>query len=137
MKPGLETTIAWGDCDETGIVFFPNYFYWMDSAYHALLNRCGFNQRSLRKQFGAATPVVEINGRFLKSATYDEPLRIDIEIESWQNKTFRLRYRGYRDADLLFEGYDVRIWATVDPQTGRLKSAPIPEAFRAALSAHA
>jgi len=24
-----EFPIEWGDCDEAGIVFYPNYFYWL------------------------------------------------------------------------------------------------------------
>jgi acyl-CoA thioesterase FadM len=32
-----DVTVAWGDCDEAGIVFYPNDFYWFDSAFQALL----------------------------------------------------------------------------------------------------
>ena len=37
MASQLDVRIVWGDCDEQGIVFYPKYFYWMDSAFQALL----------------------------------------------------------------------------------------------------
>lgn len=33
----FETVVAWGDCDEAVVVFYPNYFYCMDSAFQAFL----------------------------------------------------------------------------------------------------
>ena len=29
----FEVRIVWGDCDEQGIVFYPTFFYWMDSTF--------------------------------------------------------------------------------------------------------
>jgi hypothetical protein len=52
-------TIEWGDCDEAGIVFYPNYFYWLDCAFQRLLRSQGLSQRELRRRFGAVTPIVE------------------------------------------------------------------------------
>jgi 4-hydroxybenzoyl-CoA thioesterase len=78
--------------------------------------------------------VLEITGRFLKSATYGEPLHVDAILDSWQNKTFRVKYVGRRNDDLLFEGHDVRVWAVRGPD-GKLKAMPIPDEFRAALGA--
>jgi len=41
MASQLDVRIVWGDCDEQGIVFYPRYFYWMDSAFQALLRDAG------------------------------------------------------------------------------------------------
>ena len=44
-------TIEWGDCDDAGIVFYPNYFRWFDNAFHHLLRQCGIGQRILVERF--------------------------------------------------------------------------------------
>ena len=52
MTSQFEVRIVWGDCDEQGIVFYPKYFYWMDSAFQALLRDAGQSVRGIREGFG-------------------------------------------------------------------------------------
>jgi YbgC/YbaW family acyl-CoA thioester hydrolase len=129
-----DVTVAWGDCDEAGIVFYPNYFYWLDSAFQALLRAHGLSQRSLRTRFGAlGTPIVEAGAKFLGPVTYEDVLRLEVCIARWGRKSFRVAYRGFKDGELVLEGFEARIWA-VPTESGRLTSAEIPAAIRAALS---
>ena len=37
----LSHEIAWGDCDDAGIVFYPHFFRWMDTAFHRWLRERG------------------------------------------------------------------------------------------------
>ncbi len=37
MSEAGVVTVEWGDCDETGIVFYPNYFCWFDCGFQRLL----------------------------------------------------------------------------------------------------
>ena len=75
-------TIEWGDCDEAGIVFYPNYFYWLDCAFQRLLRARGLSQRELRKRFGAVTPIVQAHCDFKAPARYDDVLDIDVDDRS-------------------------------------------------------
>ena len=66
----LDVRIVWGDRDEQGIVFYPKYFHWMDSAFQALLNDAGQSLRAMREGYGiVGIPIVDANARFLASAT--------------------------------------------------------------------
>ena len=72
MGSRFEVRIVWGDCDEQGIVFYPKYFYWMDSAFQSLLRDAGQSVRAMREGFGiVGIPIVEANARFLASATHE------------------------------------------------------------------
>jgi YbgC/YbaW family acyl-CoA thioester hydrolase len=134
MSFRYDVTVAWGDCDEAGIVFYPNYFYWFDSAFQALLRARGLSQRSIRARFGAlGTPIVEAGAKFLGPVTYDDVLRIEAGVERWGAKSFRVAYRGFKEGRLVLEGFEARVWA-VPGEAGGLKSAEIPAAFRTALS---
>ena len=73
MGSQLDVRIVWGDCDEQGIVFYPKYFYWMDSAFQALLRDAGQSLRAMREGYGiVGIPIVEANARFLASSTHEE-----------------------------------------------------------------
>ena len=123
-----EFTIEWGDCDEAGIVFYPNYFYWLDCTFQRLLRARGLGQRQTRDRFGAVTPLLDVALRFRAPVRYDEVLRIEAEITEWQERRFRIGYTLTSSERLIAEGHELRTWA-VQTDDG-LKGAPIAEEFR-------
>ena len=68
--------VQFGDCDPAGIVFFPNFSRWMDAASLSFFMQCGVPPwRELVKTRGiVGTPLLEINTKFVKAATYGETL---------------------------------------------------------------
>src|SRR5690625_8015647 len=78
-----ELTIAWGDCDDAGIVFYPNYFYWFDSTYHAWLRSLGSGLRDVRARWGAVTPLVDVAAPFRSVASYEDVLSIKPHLSEW------------------------------------------------------
>jgi YbgC/YbaW family acyl-CoA thioester hydrolase len=129
-------TIEWGDCDEAGIVFYPNYFYWFDCAFQRLLRDRGLSQRELRKRFGAVTPIVEAHSDFKAPARYDDVLDIEITVKRAGERRFRVDYRFSSKARLVGTGYEVRAWAQLKDD-GTIKSAPLSEEFMSMLDAAA
>lgn len=129
MTPTLETIIQFGDCDEVGIVFYPRYFYWMDSAFQGLLRSHGWSQRKLRAIFGTAgTPLVKATANFLAAATYEEVLTVSAGIVRWGNSSFEIAYKGAVGTHQVFEGSETRVWLI--PTGGKPKAGAIPEGFR-------
>jgi YbgC/YbaW family acyl-CoA thioester hydrolase len=123
-----EITVEWGDCDEAGIVFYPNYFYWLDCTFQRLLRSQNLGQRQNRAEFGAVTPLVDVSLQFKAPARYDDTLRIEATIAEWQERRFRIAYRIFSGEKIIAEGYEVRAWATMTDNG--LKGAPISEEFR-------
>lgn len=129
-------TIEWGDCDEAGIVFYPNYFYWFDCAFQRLLRDRGLSQRDLKKRFGAVTPIVEAHSDFKAPARYDDVLDIEITVQRAGDRRFRVDYRFSSQAKLIGTGYEVRAWAQLKDD-GTIKGAPLSEEFISMLGAAA
>jgi 4-hydroxybenzoyl-CoA thioesterase len=126
--------VCFGDCDPAGIVFFPNFSKWMDTASLAFFMACGVPPwRELVKTRGIiGTPLLEIHTRFLKPATYGETIEIHTTVEEWAIKTFRHRHVVRRGDDLLCEGTEVRAFCQRDPTNpDRIKAIPIPEDLKA------
>ncbi len=122
-------TVEWGDCDEAGIVFYPNYFYWFDCAFQRLLRSRGLSQRELKARFGAVTPLVEAGSRFRAPVRYDQELAVEARITDWEERRFRVGYTLRLADRVVVEGFEVRAWALVDP-SGRIAGAPIAGAFK-------
>lgn len=126
--------ICFGDCDPAGIVFFPNFSKWMDTASLAFFMACGVPPwRELVKTRGIiGTPLLEIHTKFLKPATYGETIEIHTSVEDWQAKTFRHRHLVKRGDVLLCEGTEVRAFCQRDADNpDRIRAIAIPEDIKA------
>jgi 4-hydroxybenzoyl-CoA thioesterase len=133
--------IHFGDCDPAGIVFFPNFSRWMDAASLAFFMECGLPPwRELIKTRGiVGTPLLEINTKFHKAATYGETILIDTWVEEWRAKVFVQMHRVTRvrgpSVDLICEGREVRAFVERDAQNpDRLRAVPVPEDIKALCS---
>ena len=130
--------VAFGDCDPAGIVFFPNFSRWMDTASLSFFMQCGVPPwRELVKTRGVVgTPLLEINTKFFKAATYGETLTITTHVEEWRAKVIvqvhRItRARADAGEDLICEGREVRAFVNRDAaDPDRLRAMPVPEDIR-------
>jgi 4-hydroxybenzoyl-CoA thioesterase len=133
-----DVEVTFGDCDPAGIVFFPNFSRWMDTASLAFFMQCGVPPwRELVKTRGiVGTPLLEINTKFIKSATYGERLRVTTHVAEWRAKVIVQMHRITRSRadggeDLICEGREVRAFVRRDEHDpDRLRAIPVPEDIR-------
>lgn len=134
MVHRLDFHVFFGDCDEAGIVFYPRFFVWFDNAFGDWTRILGLSQRSLREKFNMyATPIVDAGATFRSPARYDDLLSVHAAVVDWKERSFRVAYRAMRGDTLIAEGFEVRVFVRKDAD-GRFKSAPVPAAFREAMS---
>ncbi|QQO13638.1 acyl-CoA thioesterase [Bradyrhizobium diazoefficiens] len=122
-------TIEWGDCDEAGIVFYPNYFYWFDCTYQRWLRRLGLSQRELKRRFAGVTPLVNVGAQFVGPARYDDELVIRADVAEWQERRFRIDYKLSVGTVQVATGFEQRAWAHVT-DAGGLRGASVPAEFK-------
>lgn len=129
----MDIEIAWGDCDDAGIVFYPHFFRWMDTAFHKWLRVLGSSHRDITRDLGLiGLPIVEANAQFRSPVSYDETLVVGVRIEQWMPRRFKVAYRGARpDGTIVFDGHEVRAPAARDAATGRLTGRDIGPDFKA------
>jgi len=127
-----DRVIEWGDCDAAGIVFYPNYFRWIDGCFHAMCRASGFDQMTMMRDHGlVGTPLVSSSLNFRSPGRYHDELRVTATITRMGGSGLTVDYRLTIADRLVAEGQEVRaVAAEVD---GRLRSVPIPDAIRAAL----
>jgi 4-hydroxybenzoyl-CoA thioesterase len=124
--------VEFGDCDPAGIVWFPNFFRWIDAASRHFFAECGVPrwEETARTLGVIGTPLVDTHTRFVKAASYGDTLQIAVRITEWRDKSFVQTYRVLRGDELILECEEVRIFAA-KREGGGIRAVPIPPAIRA------
>jgi len=126
--------VEFGDCDPARIVWFPNFFRWIDHASRHFFIECGVPPwHETEKTLGViGTPIVDSHSRFLKTATYGDELTIEVSVPEWRGKSFVQRYRCMRGEDVIMECDEVRIFAgRKEGDAEAIRALPIPQEIRA------
>lgn len=127
-----KVNVEFGDCDPAKIVWFPNYFKWLDAASRYFFVQCGVpSWKETEKTIGVlGTPLVDIRTKFIKTASYGDQLDVHVGVSEWRNTSFVMDYKIYRGDDLILEAQDVRVFAafceTDNADHPRIRAVPIP-----------
>ncbi|WP_087743242.1 MULTISPECIES: acyl-CoA thioesterase [unclassified Acidovorax] len=136
----FEQRVEFGDCDPVGIVWFPNYFRWLDAASRHFFISCGVPpwRTTLAERGIVGTPLVSSNANFSSPVSYDDVLLIETEVREWGKKSFVQHHRVLRLSNsgeapqLVMQADETRVFAGY--QEGRLRAIPIPEDYLALCS---
>ena len=134
MKETIYTLrVEFGDCDPARIVWFPNFFRWIDAASRHFFAECGVATWSeTERTLGViGTPLVDTRAQFIKTASYGDVLQIHTSIPEWRGKSFVQRHRVQRGAELIMKCDEVRIFAAaLENETPGIRAVPIPDEIR-------
>jgi 4-hydroxybenzoyl-CoA thioesterase len=123
-------TIEWGDCDPAGIVFYPRYFAMFDASTAALFQAAlGMPKIAWTRKFGIlGIPMVDTRATFSIPSAYGDEVVIESRVTAFRRSAFDVTHRLLKaDGALGVEGFETRVWTLRDAESGRIRSAPIPE----------
>lgn len=124
----LKREIEWGDCDPAGIVFNPNFFRFFDHGTTMLYGAAGWPKPEMIRKFGIlGCPLLITRAEFKAPCRYGDEVEITTAIADVRNSSFDIQHRLTRDGKTCVEGFETRVWTVRDPESGRLRSAPLPE----------
>ncbi len=123
--------VEFGDCDPARLVWFPNFFRWIDAASRHFFVECGVpSWAETEKTLGImGTPLVDTQAKFIKTATYGDTLAIHVTIPEWRTKSFVQHYRVKKGGEVIMECEEVRIFAA-HRERGGIRAMPIPDEIR-------
>ncbi|MFD0944546.1 acyl-CoA thioesterase [Savagea faecisuis] len=116
--------IRFGDTDAAGIVYYPNFYRWMDEATHEFFQSLGYPTDQLMSK-KLATPLVEANCVFKSPGLFNREIVLTTKVEMIREKVFKLIHHFKDGETVLAEGYEVRAWVSLE--SGKPKAQPIPE----------
>lgn len=128
-----ELTVEWGDCDPAEITFYPNYFRWFDMGAHQLFRMAGFDWKEMAARYGVTgAPLLHAEASFRRPTRYGDTIVVESRVTEVAAKVFKVAHTVFQDGEPAVEGMETRGWIVRD-ETGRLRTAPIPDAVRALL----
>ena len=119
--------VDWGDCDPAGIVFYPNFYRWMDKGFWLLFGSRGLTLGTLRERYKTlGGPLVDTGATFIQPVQPGEILTVNSLVQHWGTKSFRIEYKFVRQALPVATGFEVRVWGALETD-GSITSSAIPQ----------
>ncbi|WP_396334514.1 acyl-CoA thioesterase [Alkalihalobacillus sp. MEB130] len=119
--------VKWGDTDAAAIVFFPNFYKWMNEASHHYFAKLGFKPSTLFEEQKIGMPLLEANCQFKTPLFFEDQVTIFSTITELRNKVIKLEHIFKRGETIIAIGSEVRAWTTFE---GKPKAIPVPEKLR-------
>lgn len=123
----LDKKIMWGDLDPLGIVFYPNYYRWMDGCAHLFMEGLGLSMEELLSKRNLIFALVETGCRYYLPGRYHDTVRIRTSLAQLEAKTLLFTYRFHLmpQEELMAQGWEKRICLEVSKGSG-MKASEIP-----------
>ena len=130
-----EIHVNWGESDPFGLVYYPRELAWFNDLEHDLLRRIGYPTERMIREGRRAFVMGEVHFRFVGPAAYGEKVRCSLALQEMRERTVRWHCtaQNLTTGAQVTEGQATRIFAQIQ-KDGNLKSQPIPEAIRQALT---
>jgi len=122
--------VRYAETDQMGVVYYANYFVWMEIGRVELVRSRGFDYKRLEQTQGLYLAVVEANCRYVHPARYDQEILVRTEVAKATARVVEFGYeiRSSEPDRLLAEGVTRHIWLNREWHPARL-----PERYRAVL----
>jgi len=130
-----EISVAWGESDPFGLVYYPRMLAWFNDTEHELFLTLGYPIDKMIQNDRTTFVMGEIHFRFIGPAAYGDRVTLKLALREMRERTLlwdctaKLTLTG----SPVTEGTATRVYARIN-EDGTLKSAPIPEEMRRALT---
>jgi acyl-CoA thioester hydrolase len=95
--------VTYYECDRMGITHHSNYIRFMEEARVDFLDRIGYGYEKIEAE-GIVSPVIEVKCQYKKSTTFQDEIRIEINLGEVSALKFTFNYIGRKGDDIVFTG---------------------------------
>jgi 4-hydroxybenzoyl-CoA thioesterase len=108
IKHSCEIVITFGDCDPAGIVFYPNFYRFIDRTFHDWLRQWGSHNKLAESVDSLALGLIDCGASFHHVVRDGDVLQVNLFITEWRRKTFKVEYEAYVNDVLCLTAHEVR-----------------------------
>jgi len=113
--------VRYAETDQMGMVYYANYFVWMEIGRTDFCRECGFSYADLEREEQAFLPVAEADCRYRSPARYDDEIVVSTEIARLNRRLIEFSYIIKTNDTLLAEGRTLHVIMGAD---GKPRSLP-------------
>lgn len=124
MKNVHPIKVVFGDTDAAGIVFYPNFYRWMDQAAHELVKKAIMPVSKLQKEKKIILPLLETFCQFKQPLFFEDEIEVHSEVVHIENKVLKIEHVFKKNGHVVASGYEVRAWTSI--AKGKPKAVTIP-----------
>ena len=117
--------VRYAETDQMGVVYYANYFVWMEVARVAYCREAGFEYRDMEREAGAFLAVTEATCQYRAPARFDDEIAVSCRVTESRSRTVRFAYEVRRGDELLATGETLH---TVTDARGKM--IRMPEQYR-------
>ena len=108
----MDIRVRYGETDQMGYVYYGNYASYYEAARVESIRHLGLSYKEM-EEAGTLLPVLENYSKFIKPATYDEVLKIEVRVESKPTAKIRFDYSIHNEkGDLIHTGHTVLVFTS-------------------------
>jgi len=116
------TRVRYAETDQMGVVYYANYFVWMEMGRSALCKEFGFTYKEMEEK-GYMLPVVKAFAKYIKPCYYEDEIVIEAAVTSLSRAGMTFGHKIYRGHnELVSEGFTEH--ACVSKETSRIIAIP-------------
>lgn len=101
---GHRIRVRYGETDRMGVVYYANYFVWMEVGRVEHLREKGLVYKDLEEQ-GTYLPVVETGCKYKAQVCYDDEIDVIVRIDCVGRASIVFSYSFVRDGDEVASGF--------------------------------
>jgi acyl-CoA thioester hydrolase len=131
MRGVWDCKVRFAETDAAGIVYYPNFYKWMDQATHEMFEAYRLSTRKLLSE-NRGIPLVETHCRFKHPLKFGDRFRVESKVTEVRDKVFTIEHRICKGDILAAEGYEIRAW--IERFGDKLKAVSIPVDVRKLLT---
>ena len=126
MENVTKFRVRYAETDAMGVVYYGNYFVWMEIGRTSLIRDYGWTYRDMEKA-GIGLPVLQAYARYAAPSFYDDEISVHSVITELRGPRIRIDYRIYRmENEMICEGFTEHAFMSMETR----KVVRVPEKFR-------
>lgn len=94
-----EVRVRYAETDQMGVVYHANYLVWFEIGRVELIRAMGIEYKRMEAEEDCHIVVIDAHCRYLRSAKYDDVLKIRTRIHESHNRTVKFTYEVIRKSD--------------------------------------
>src|SRR3954454_20832364 len=116
--------VRYSETDQMGIVYYANYFVWMELGRVEWCRAAGIRYRDMEAEDGILLAVAEAQCRYSRPARYDDEVVVETTVRQAHSRmvTFDYRMKRSENAELLASGFTKHVF--LDRNLARTKLHP-------------
>src|SRR5438552_17647628 len=85
--------VRYAETDQMGVVYYANFFVWMEIGRTDFCRDCGFSYRDLELEEKAFIAVAEANCRYVAPAKYDDEIVVETQLSRPTRRVLEFQYK--------------------------------------------